>query len=128
MAVEEVSKPIVLGDYIASRLRTPFSWGDHDCGSFVLVWAKLHTGIDFRARLGHWSDEEGAKRVLVSAGGLEKICDSFFKPINPHMATDGDIGYVGRSVCLFSGPHVVGPSPDGLVFIDRMRVKCAWSY
>lgn len=128
MAIEEVPRPVILADYIHSRLNMPFSWGENDCVTFVLGWVTIKTGRDYKSLFLPWDNEISATASIAVAGGIKPMCDKLFMSINPLMAQDGDIALIARTVYLFSGPDIVGPGPDGLVFNNRMRAKCAWSY
>jgi hypothetical protein len=61
-------------------------------------------------------------------GGFETILDARLTRINPKLAKDGDVALYRSAICIFSGPHIVGPGFNGLVFVNRMEAECAWSY
>ena len=117
---------MTLADYITANLRKPFAWGTFDCVSFAAGWLEIKTGINHLAGLPAWSSEEEARRAIRSAGGLDKAISARLVRIHPNLAQDGAIGRSGRSVGIFSGPHLVIPGHDGLVFVDRTEAKCAW--
>jgi len=119
---------MILAEYIHSKLDLPFAWGSNDCVTFVLGWVEIHTGCNHKSSLQPWLSEIEAVKAIKAAGGLLHKCNELFKPVNPLAAVDGDIALIDRTVYLFSGPNIVGPGSSGLVFDDRMRVKCAWSY
>jgi len=119
---------MTLADYITRLLREPFCWGKHDCVNFANGYVKAQTGKDHLAEFGEWSTALGAARKIKQAGGLEAALDARFTRINPNLAKDGDLALYKNSVCLFSGPHIVGPGKNGLEFIDRKHAECAWSY
>lgn len=118
---------MMLADYIAAHLSRPFAWGEHDCVLFAARWVARQTGRDPLAGLPPWSTMREALRVLQGVGGIEAALDARFPRVMPNLARDGDLALYGRSLCLFSGPHVVGPAEAGLLFIDRMQIECAWS-
>lgn len=128
MAIQKVSREVSLANYICSQLEVPFCWGDNDCVTFVLGWVKLKTGVDHKLSFLPWTNEAEAIVAIAAVGGIEKKCNELFVSVNPMCASDGDIALIGRTVYLFSGPNIVGPGIKGLVFEDRMRTKCAWSY
>lgn len=117
---------MTLAEYITRRLRVPFFWGKHDCVLFASGWVKCKTGIDHLADQPTWTSAKGAMRIVRDLGGLESLMDGRFDRINPHAAKDGDLALYNGALCIFSGPHIVGPGPDGLSFIDRMGAVCAW--
>lgn len=119
---------MTLAEYITSNLKTEFEWGAFDCCLFAAGWVREATGEDPLEGLPKWKTERQALRVIKSVGGLESALDARFTRINPNLAKDGDLALYKGSVCVFSGPHIVGPSQSGLQFINRMEAECAWSY
>jgi hypothetical protein len=118
---------VTLPDYIAANLERPFAWGEFDCLLCAAGYVIPKTGIDYLAGQPKWTSAKEALRIVESRGGMEAILDTHFKRINPNFAQDGDLGLYEKSVGIFSGAHIVGPGPDGLIFIDRTKAKCAWS-
>ncbi|MGI4848320.1 MAG: DUF6950 family protein [Janthinobacterium lividum] len=118
---------MTLPEYIAANLERSFAWRSHDCVTFAAGWVRVATGMDPIASLPAWKDERQALRVIKAVGGLEAAIGAQFPPIHPNAARDGDIGIYERSVCIFSGAHLVAPGLSGLQFIDRTKAKCAWS-
>ncbi len=116
-----------LHDYITAHLGASFCYGRLDCVLFAHGYVKQATGIDYLADVPKWENERQALRQIKGVGGLEAAIDARLTRVNPHMAKDGDIALYEGSVCLFSGPHIVGPGINGLQFIDRMKATCAWS-
>lgn len=119
---------MTLADYIAANLSTPFAWGAWDCVHFAAGWAHVVTGRDYLEGMRGWKTEQGAARAIKRAGGLAAALDSRLNRIHPNLAKDGDVALYKGALCLFSGPHIVGPGPTGLIFIDRTEAECAWSY
>jgi hypothetical protein len=119
---------VTFPQYIASHLAKPFAWGQHDCVLFVAGWLKLSTGVDHLAGIKPWSTEAGAMRMVARRGGFEKILDGRLTKIAPAMATDGCVALCDGRLHLFTGSKIVGPGSNGLVFINRMKAECAWSY
>lgn len=117
-----------LSDYITSKLQTPFAWGTHDCVCFAIGWVSIATGKDHLAPWRPWTSEIAAKRLIKKVGGLERMFDKHLKRIPANTAKDGDVALIGDTAFLFSGAQIVGPSKNGLVFINRMEATCAWSY
>jgi hypothetical protein len=118
---------MTLAEYITRLLREPFSWGSNDCVLFAAGWVKCKTGFDHLADQPTWTSAKGAMRIVRDLGGLEKLMDDRFDRINLHMAKDGDLALYKGALCIFTGPHIVGPGPDGLTFINRTEAECAWS-
>lgn len=118
---------MALADYITGLLREPFCWGKLDCCTFANGWVQSQTGKDYLAEFGSWSSALGAARKIRQAGGLEAALDQRFTRVNPKLAKDGDLALYKNSVCIFSGPHIVGPGKNGLEFINRKHAECAWS-
>lgn len=119
---------MTLPEYLAANLERPFAWGSFDCVLFASGYVIPATGVDYLAGQPAWSTAKEALRILDGLGGLEAILDAYFTRTNPNLAKDGDLAMHERSVCLYSGAHIVAPGPDGLVFIERTRAKCAWQY
>lgn len=119
---------MTLADYITSKLKTPFEWGEHDCVCFAIGWVNIATGKDHLAQYRPWRSEIQAKRLIKKVGGIERMFDKYLKRIPAGFAKDGDVALIGDTAFLFSGAHIVGPSKSGLVFIGRMEATCAWSY
>lgn len=118
---------MTLPEYIAANLQRPFAWGEFDCLLCAAGYVIPKTGIDYLAGQPKWTTAKEALRLVESLGGMEAILDGHFARIEPNFAQDGDIGLYEKSVGIFSGAHIVGPGPDGLIFIDRTKAKCAWS-
>jgi hypothetical protein len=119
---------MTLPDYIAANLTRPFVWGSHDCILFGFGWVNQQTGRDWLAEFTPWKTPKQAMRIVKRLSGLEAAFDARFTRINPNLARDGDIALYNGCMCLFSGPHIVGPGPDGMTFVNRLRATCAWHY
>jgi hypothetical protein len=118
---------MTLPDYIATHLDKPFVWGELDCVLFAARWAELASGVDHLADVPAWTSAKQALRIRRDLGGIEALMDARFPRVHPNLARDGDIALCKKSLCLFSGPHLVGPGHHGLVFINRMEAESAWS-
>ena len=118
---------MTLHDYITRHLRVPFFYGRMDCVLFAAGWVCEKTGTDPLDGVAAWKTEKQAVRAVKAAGGLEAALDARFARVHPNLAKDGDLALYGKSICIFSGAHIVGPSKDGLEFINRMDATCAWS-
>jgi hypothetical protein len=119
---------MTLADYISAHLAKRFEYGKLDCVLFAAGWLTHATGRDYLADVPRWSTKKQAMRIIRDLGGLEAAMDAKLRRIHPNLAADGHIGmYKGRA-CIFSGPHIVGPGYDGLIFINRLEAEAAWSY
>lgn len=119
---------MTLHEYITANLRKPFAWGEHDCVLFAAGWVAIATGKDYTSALPRWSSAKQALRMVRNLGGMEAIVDARLTRAPPNLAQDGDIALYNECLCIFSGPHIVGPGKDGLERIDRTKAECAWSY
>lgn len=117
-----------LADYLQQHRHTSFEWGKHDCVLFAARWVQIATGVDHLADVPAWHDEREALRMLRDHGGLEALLDERFERVHPNLAQDGALTIYERSVCLFSGAHIVGPGLAGLTFNNRTLATCAWRY
>ncbi|MES2910631.1 MAG: hypothetical protein V4718_04545 [Pseudomonadota bacterium] len=114
--------------YLGERLNAPFVWGQNDCILFAIGWLNIATGKNWLAALPHWSTAKEGLRIVQQIGGLQAEFDKKLSQIPPNLARNGDITLIGRTALLFSGRHIVAPGLQGLVFIDRTKAPCAWSY
>jgi hypothetical protein len=119
---------MTIQDYLTLHLKTPFEWGKHDCVLFVANWIKQKTGTDPLEGLPTWSSEEEAQAAIEQLGGIAHVLDKKFNRINPNLARDGDIAMVDGRIALFSGARIVGPSFGGLLYVNRLKALCAWSF
>lgn len=117
---------MTLDEYITANLKRPFVWGSHDCVLFAAGWVRAATGKDYLAEFGQWTNARQAMRIVRNLGGLEKAINDRLTRLNPNLAEDGHIALYNGCMCLFSGPHIVGPNKNGLEFIDRTKAECAW--
>ncbi|ATC25215.1 DUF6950 family protein [Caulobacter vibrioides] len=119
--------------YVASHMRTPFAWGQHDCVLFAAGAVQAQTGEDpLRAYRGRWASERGAARVLKRLGGMEAAVNTVLQPITPAMAQRGDVaGWLdarGRlQLAIVEGETLVGPGPSGQLRLPRKAMTRAWS-
>lgn len=114
-------------EYIAARLKTPFAWGTNDCITFAIGWAEIASGRRYLPKI-LWKTELGAARIIKKRGGLVAALDAHFKRTHPNYAKDGDLAICAGVVSLFSGPYLVAPGKDGLVFKQRTEAEHAWTY
>lgn len=88
---------------------------------------EVKTGKDHLAGMQRWSNKREALRTLRKVGGMRAALDMRMPRVHPNLARDGDLALYRNCLCIVSGPHVVGPSENGLVFVSRLEAECAWS-
>lgn len=118
---------MILPDYIAARLTTPFEWGVHDCVTFTIGWVEIAAGRQYLPD-PLWSNEFEANSQVMAQGGLIEVFGRRFKRIEPNYARDGDLCIADGVAALFSGPYLVQPGKDGLIFKKRTEAEHAWTY
>lgn len=119
---------MTLATYITQHLSTPFEWGKHDCVLFVAGWISIKSGKDMLAGIPKWGSAKEAMKLVKELGGIEKLIEDRVYKIPVNSAVDGDITLHNKSLCIFSGPYIVGAGLDGLEFMDRGVATCAWRY
>jgi hypothetical protein len=117
-----------LSIYVQKSLKTPFKWGENDCITFAIGWLEIETGRDYLTEHRPWRTARQAAKKLRDLGGLFFLFQENLTRINPNMAQDGDLTIIDGTACIFSGRHVVSVGNAGLVFEDRLRAECAWTY
>ena len=127
----------LLHEFIESRRRTPFRWGEQDCCTFAADAVRALTGVDPIADLrGTYATEAEADAVLAAHGGLEAMAVRAAQAAglpegNPTLAHRGDIALVrnGNQMLLgvLTGVHVAVPGMNGLHFVRRSMITRAWS-
>ncbi len=117
--------------------RTPFSWGEHDCGPGLagnLVLAL--TGVDLAAGYrGHYDDAAGAVRVMRAAGfaSLGDMVASLLPEYDhPSRARIGDVAAVavespiGHALGVIDYERVFVLTEAGLGTVDRSEIVRAF--
>lgn len=118
---------MTLAHYLTTWLKVPFTWGTNDCALFSARWVEIKTGKDHLVGIRSWSNKREAIRTLREVGGMKAALDRRLSRVHPNLARDGDLALYRSCLCIVSGPHVVGPSKNGLVFVSRLEAECAWS-
>ena len=121
-----------LMNFVASRGKTPFEWGAHDCTLFAADCAQVITGTDPAAKYrGTYKDEAGATAIIKPAGSLRQLVTSNIGPeIPPKLVQRGDWvmiyqgGQEALAVCL--GLVAVAAGQGGLVFRPITDAVTAW--
>jgi hypothetical protein len=63
-----------LGPYLAQAMQTPWSWGSHDCCTFIANWSIERGHRDPMAFIrDRYVGESGALRAVKRGGGLLKL-------------------------------------------------------
>lgn len=122
---------IDLMKFIASRERTPFAWGTHDCTLFAADCAHAMTGVDLAAKYRGYNDAAGAARIIQGAGSLRQlVTENVGAGVSPRLARRGDWVLVeqdGRealAVCL--GASLIAAGSSGLVQLPVSAGVTAW--
>jgi len=122
-----------IGDLFIERISEPFNWGFNDCALFAADCFRAATGTDPADGLrGTYSDAIGAVRVIDALGGLGAIASRHCgAPIDPAMASFGDIGIISNSgrpcLAVFGGQFFHAPGADGLKIFPVETCLQAWS-
>ena len=116
---------------VASRMRTPFRWGVHDCCMWAADAVLALSGIDPAADLrGAYCDEAGARRLLESLGGLEAVGARGGQPQSPLLSIAGDVGIVTdgeRHMLGVCAGHVwLVAARRGLAVLPLNAVSASW--
>jgi hypothetical protein len=122
--------PERLAEYIENRRNEPFQYGTHDCCQFAAGAVTAITGENPAIR---WTyrNEVGAMRLIVSAGGLDKlVTQAMGEPVHPSRAGRGDVVLaeleLGPTVGVCLGRECVFPADVGLTFRPRSVALTAW--
>ena len=86
--------PSLLNDYLEAVSERPFSWGEHDCATFVFGAAEAMTGLDHsKTWRGKYKTKAGALKQIKKHGveNLGEWLDKFYgrQPIS--FSQRGDI-------------------------------------
>ena len=123
--------PTRLVEYIEQSRTVPFAYGSHDCCQFAAKAVAALTGEN-PAAAWHYTNEIGAARLIVEAGGLEAlITTAMGEPIHPSQAGRGDVVLADLElgptigVCL-GRTCAFATDPVGVVFRPRAAARMAW--
>ena len=132
-----------LDTFIDGRRAAPFAYFEQDCAHIAADWVLAKTGADpladLRAPGGAFETRNllTALRVVRAAGGYAAMATERLGPqLPPLMAQRGDVMLVksgraigvvrGFSFGICTGPHIVAPDNDGLVFLPITMGVAAW--
>ncbi|ATC34113.1 hypothetical protein CA606_18235 [Caulobacter vibrioides] len=119
--------------FVASHMRTPFAWGEHDCVTFAAGAVQALTGEDpLAVYRGQWRSAAEATRLIASLGGLEAAVGAVLTPVAPGHAQRGDVAgwrdLEGRlQLAIVEGDTLVGPGERGQERLPRSAMVLAWS-
>lgn len=123
--------PERLYEYIESRRPEPFAYGSHDCCQFAARAVESMTDTN-PAKDWHYTNELGAGRLIVEAGGLDKlITQAMGEAVHPAEAGRGDVVMAeldqGPTIGICLGRDCVfAAEPVGVTFRPRAMILKAW--
>lgn len=117
--------------------RTPFAWGEHDCGPGLagnLVYAV--TGVDCAAQFrGQYSDPLGAARIIREAG-FDNLADAVASMLpeydHPSQARIADVAAIkvdsvfGYALGVIDYERVFVLTENGMGTVDRSEIARAF--
>jgi len=123
-----------LVEMTASKLRTPWAWGVHDCVIFAADCILAMTGEDLAEDFrGRYDNESEAWATLASIGhnDLGSLVASRLPDIEPRDAGRGDVvlmaGEQGDFIAICDGRTAVGPkAPRGINHNPMVAATRAW--
>lgn len=120
-----------LHEVIEGAREAPFSWGRHDCATWVADVRRALTGIDAAARWrGTYRTAPGAMRAIRRSGArdlAEAVTRELGGPLaSPSLAQRGDIVSDGAALGVCLGAEAAFLGPDGLVFRPLAVCTMAW--
>jgi hypothetical protein len=129
-------------DFLLSRAKTPFAWGQHDCALFAADGVLAMTGVDIAADFrGKYTNEASALALIKQLAGGSTVADAaawcaakhgLVEREYPLMAQRGDLvvledsGRLIAGLIHLSGRHIVAAGETGLKRILITAAKRAW--
>ena len=128
-------------DFLLSRAKTPFAWGEHDCALFAADGIEAITGVDIAADFrGKYHDEASAMALIRELTGGVTVADaaaycaekSALKEwAKPLFAQRGDLVVAKQQSGLIAGlvhlnGHVVAAGENGLMVVPITTVVRSW--
>lgn len=127
--------PRILGDYLRDKAAQPFEWGVNDCMSFVCQLYEKMTGEIVYPEFAGYHNEEEAKSVVESHGGIIEIINRFLgeNHSNQLAAQRGDIVIVRMpevtgGIIDDTGQRIAVVTPQGLIRLPLSSAVRIWSY
>lgn len=133
-----------LHSFLASRAKTPFTWGSNDCALFAADGIQAMTGADIAADFrNQYTDANGANTAIAKVTGVANgtvedaaaYCASKHGLVelkHPLFAQRGDLvvledsGRIIAGLVHLSGRHIVAVGEQGLKRLPITAVKRAW--
>jgi phosphoribosylformylglycinamidine (FGAM) synthase-like amidotransferase family enzyme len=118
-------------DFGKARASMPFAWGPNDCCSFAAAAVEAMTGTNPMSSADRYSNELGAMRRIVEAGGLKPLASIYLgAAVPPLMAGVGDVVLLvneGREMLgICNGVNVMAPGEFGMVALGMQSALAAW--
>jgi hypothetical protein len=118
--------------FLEERRFTPFEWGVNDCALFCADGVLVQTGIDLAEGKRTYSNERGAQRQIVRAGGMAGLA-SRLTPKDPRLAQYGEVVIAnceGRETFghVLRDGHWCAPGALGLVFRPMSEATQAFGF
>lgn len=129
-------------EFLLSRAKLAFKWGENDCALFAADGIEAMTGVDIAADFrGKYIDEPGALAAIKSVAGGTTIADAAAWCAAKHgltelkfplMAQRGDLVVFQNGPNLIaglvhlSGRHIVAVGENGLYRFSISSTKRAW--
>lgn len=118
--------PDLLNNFVETRRRMPFQWGENDCCLFASDWVRACLGFDPASDVrGRYHTALGATRILNERGGvigvIEAAAERYDWPeVQRAFAQRGDIiaaeAGAGITLGIVIGPLAVFPGKNGIQF------------
>ena len=119
---------MTLDEYVRSIGHLPFSYGEHDCTTFVCGWIKAYTGRDIQASLPKWHSFRSAQRVIGELGSLPDAAKVLLgEPTS--VPKTGDIAFLGAPHNCFgivNGSGIMVVTQQGLNFVGLSMAEFLW--
>lgn len=131
--------PRLLHEYLASKARTQFRYGSHDCGLFTAGAVYAITGVDIAAgaRAAGYEKKADLERIYgenwirrLDEIFAQAMLDAGLPGIDIKRAQRGDVVmyrgdvFCALGVCL--GANSLFAAPHGLVAIETLKCERAW--
>lgn len=119
-----------LTEFIQARRKRRFKWGKDDCALFAADCVKHITGVDYAEEFrGKYSDEKGAKSVLIKEGKgtlLKTIDTKLIRYSSALLASRGDVVYYKGALGICGGGSCYFYSHKGITNVPIINIKIAW--
>lgn len=127
--------PMRLSAYLKDTRDAPFMWGSNDCVMFAAKGLEAVTGINMYAEYEGYTDEAGAKEIIDSAGGIDKLVSKHLGPghRNYKTAQRGDLCLMKMpeftvGIVDDTGQRIAAVTEKGLMRLPLSKAWRIWSY